>query len=90
MAIIPGTLTTLTGPQTISGSFTTLYALTDSDVSISGSNLGVAQFVMPKGMRFDATLGEGAYSLQNYIQRVQVNNAYGSVLVVTGAEDSLS
>ena len=89
MAIIPGRLYTLTGQSTLTGSFySTLYALTDSDVYISGSNLGEASFVMPKGMRFDATLGEGGYSIQNYITKVQINNTYGSVLVVEGTTDN--
>jgi hypothetical protein len=89
MAIIPGRLYTLTGQSTLTGSFySTLYALTDSDVYISGSNLGEASFVMPKGMRFDATLGEGAYSVQNYITKVQINNTYGSVLVVEGTTEN--
>lgn len=90
MALIPGTLTTLTGQSTLTGSFSTLYALTDSDVYISGSQLGEASFVMPRGMRFEATLGEGAYSVQNFIAKVQINNTYGSVLVLEGQTDTLS
>jgi hypothetical protein len=90
MAIIPGTLTTLSGQSTLTGSFSTIYALADTDISISGSNIGSTRFVMPKGMKYESALGEGVYSVQNYISRVEVNNTYGSVLVVTGAEDSLS
>jgi hypothetical protein len=92
MALNPGTLTTLTGPTTLTGSlgfgFSTIYALIDTDITISGSNLGVARFVMPKGMRFEATLGAGGYSVQNYIQRITLHNTYGSVLVASGAYDS--
>jgi hypothetical protein len=88
MALNPGTLTTLTGPTTLTGSFCTIYALIDTDMTISGSNLGVARFVIPKGMKFDATLGAGAYSLQNYIASVTIHNTYGSVLVASGAYDS--
>jgi hypothetical protein len=89
MAIIPGTLTTLTGQSTLTGSFMRIYALADTDISISGSNIGSTRFVMPKGMNFESAFGEGGYQLRNDIARVEVNNTYGSVLVVTGAEDSL-
>ena len=89
MAIIPGTLITLTGQSILTGSFMRVYALTDTDISISGSNIGSTRFVMPKGMKYESALGEGTYSVQNYITRVQINNTYGSVLLVAGAEDSL-
>ena len=90
MAIIPGKLYTLTGQSTLTGSFySTLYALTNSDVYISGSTLGESSFVMPQGMRFEATLGEGSYSVQNLISKVQVNNTNGSVLVLEGQTNTL-
>jgi len=77
-----GTLTIVSGSQTVTGGFSTIYALIDSDITISGSEVGVARFVMPKGMKFEATVEASAYQIDNHIQSITVNNVYGQVLAV--------
>ena len=78
-----GILTLVSGSQTVTGSFSTVYALVDTDITISGSAVGVARFVMPQGMKFDATVAATNYQIDNNIASVKVNNAYGQVLAVT-------
>jgi len=78
-----GILTVISGSQTVTGGFSTIYALVDTDITISGSALGVARFVMPQGMKFDATVAEANYQIDNNIGRISVNNVYGQVLAVT-------
>jgi hypothetical protein len=78
-----GTLTVISGSQTVTGGFSTVYALTDSDVTISGSAVGLARFVMPRGMTFEATVAAAVYQVDNNIQSITVHNAYGQVLAAT-------
>jgi hypothetical protein len=78
-----GILTVVSGSQTVTGGFSTIYALVDSDITISGSEVGVARFVMPKGMTFEATVEASVYQIDNHIASISVHNTYGKVLAVT-------
>lgn len=80
-----GTLTLISGSQTATGTFATVKALVESDITISGSNVGNLRFILSTGQEFtnfvsNSTLG--GYYPANEIQSVTVNNSYGNVVLV--------
>ena len=78
-----GTLSLVSGSQSLTGTFAVITALADSDVSISGSTLGLVRMDMKAGTQFYAlhtdTTNKSTYS-ENAITYVKVNNGYGRVL----------
>ena len=78
-----GTLSLVSGSQSLTGTFAVITALADSDVSISGATLGSVRMDMKAGTQFYAlhtdTTNKSTYS-ENAITYVKVNNGYGRVL----------
>jgi hypothetical protein len=68
------------GSGVVTGSFAVITALADTDLTISGSELGEARFNLSVGNTFTATSASVA---ANIIEAITVNNAYGSVLAQT-------
>lgn len=80
-----GSLTLISGSQTATGTFATVKALIDSDITVSGSNIGALRFVLGTGQEytnFVTNTTAGGYYPANEIQSVTVNNSYGSVVLV--------
>ena len=80
-----GSLTLISGSQTATGSFATVKALIDSDITVSGSNIGALRFVLATGQEytnFVAASASAGYYPANEIQSVKVNNSYGTVLLI--------
>lgn len=80
-----GSLTLISGSQTVTGTFATVKALVDSDITVSGSNVGNLRFVLSTGQEFTnfvTNATAGGYYPANEIQRVTVNNSYGNVVLV--------
>lgn len=80
-----GSLTYLSGSQSATGTFATVQALTDSDITVSGSNIGALRFVLGAGQQytnFVTNTTAGGYYPANEIQSVSVNNSYGSVVLI--------
>ncbi len=80
-----GSLTYLSGSQAATGTFATVKALTDSDITVSGSNVGALRFVLAAGQEytnFVTNATTGGYYPANEIQSVSVNNSYGSVVLI--------
>jgi len=80
-----GSLTLISGSQTTTGTFATVKALIDSDITVSGSNIGALRFVLGTGQEYtnfvtNSTLG--GYYPANEIQSVTVNNSYGTVVLI--------
>lgn len=80
-----GTLTLISGSQTVTGTFATVKALVESDVTISGSNVGNLRFILGTGQEYtnfvtDVTLA--GYFPANEIESITVNNSYGNVVAV--------
>ena len=57
----------------VTGSFTTITATADANITISGSSLGVAGFVLPRGTTYTAVTA-------STIQAITVNNPQGTVV----------
>jgi hypothetical protein len=68
------------GSGIITGSFAIITALADTNLTISGSELGESTFTLPVGTIFTAT---SASVPANIIEAITVNNPYGSVLAQT-------
>ena len=61
------------GSGVVTGSFTTITATADADILVSGSNLGVASFVLPTGTTYTAVTA-------STIQAITVKNPQGTVV----------
>jgi hypothetical protein len=61
------------GSGIVTGSFTTILATADANITISGSDLGVAGFVLPRGTTYTAVTA-------STIQAITVNNPQGTVV----------
>lgn len=85
-----GTISLVSGSQSVTGTFAVITALTDSDVSISGSSVGSLRFDMKAGTQFYAlhtdTTNKSTYT-ENGVTFIKVNNSYGSVLAQQVAVD---
>jgi hypothetical protein len=80
-----GSLTLLSGSQSTTGTFATVKALTDSDITVSGSNIGALRFVLGAGQEytnFVTNSTAAGYYPANEIQSVSVNNSYGTVVLI--------
>ena len=78
-----GTLTYLSGSQSLTGSFGRIYAITDSIISVSGSSLGQATFLLKAGTNFESLTTSainGGTFIENNIQYININNTYGFIL----------
>ena len=67
---------TMTGPAgsgIVTGSFSSITATADADLTISGSSIGVSGFVLPRGTTFTAVTA-------STIQAITVNNPQGTVV----------
>jgi hypothetical protein len=62
-----------TGSGIVTGSFTTILATADANITISGSDLGVDGFVLPRGTTYTAVTA-------STIQAITVNNPQGTVV----------
>jgi hypothetical protein len=85
-----GTISIVSGSQSLTGTFAVITALGDSDVSISGSLVGSLRFDMKAGTQFFAlhtdTTNKSTFT-ENAITLVRVNNANGRVLAQQVAVD---
>lgn len=80
-----GSLTYLSGSQSTTGTFATVKALSDSDITVSGSNVGSLRFVLAAGQEFTnfvTNTSSAGYYPANEIQSVSVNNSYGAVVLI--------
>lgn len=85
-----GTISIVSGSQSLTGTFAVITALGDSDVSISGSLIGSLRFDMKAGTQFVAlhtdTTNKSTFT-ENAITLIRVNNSYGRVLAQQVAVD---
>jgi len=85
-----GTISIVSGSQSLTGTFAVITALGDSDVSISGSLVGSLRFDMKAGTQFFAlhtdTTNKSTFT-ENAITLVRVNNTNGRVLAQQVAVD---
>jgi hypothetical protein len=65
------------GSGIVTGSFTTITATADANITVSGSALGVTGFVLPTGTTFTAYSASVASPI---IQAITVNNPQGTVV----------
>jgi len=80
-----GSLTLISGSQTTTGTFATVKALIDSDITVSGSNIGALRFVLGTGQEYTNFVSNSTlagYYPANEIQSVTVNNSYGTVVLI--------
>jgi len=80
-----GSLTLISGSQIATGTFATVKALIDSDITVSGSNIGALRFVLGTGQEYTNFVSNSTlagYYPANEIQSVTVNNSYGTVVLI--------
>jgi hypothetical protein len=71
------------GKVTAGGPWTTILATADASITVSGSALGEATFLLPRGETFIAYVEEGSTGISvpdNVIQAITVNNPQGTVV----------